>query len=72
MVDYAPGMRIIRDEEWIVKKIETNKLLWGWSRGNLEIEKSHVQANVVKEMVVFIYGMWKWNSGLGNKLTGNL
>lgn len=42
MVDYAPGMRIIRDEEWIVKKIETNKLLWGWSRGNLEIEKSHV------------------------------
>lgn len=27
MVDYAPGMRtIIRDEEWMVKKIETNSL----------------------------------------------
>lgn len=27
MVDYAPGMRaIIRDEEWMVKKIETNNL----------------------------------------------
>lgn len=27
MVDYAPGMRIIiRDEEWIIKKIETNSL----------------------------------------------
>ena len=27
MVDYAPGMRtIIRDEEWISKKIETNSL----------------------------------------------
>ena len=25
MVEYAPGMRtIIRDEEWMVKKIETN------------------------------------------------
>ena len=27
MVEYAPGMRaIIRDEEWMVKKIETNSL----------------------------------------------
>lgn len=27
MIDYAPGMRtIIRDEEWMVKKIETNSL----------------------------------------------
>ena len=27
MTDYAPGMRtIIRDEEWMVKKIETNSL----------------------------------------------
>lgn len=27
MVDFAPGMRtIIRDEEWMVKKIETNSL----------------------------------------------
>lgn len=27
MVDYAPGMRtIIRDEEWMVKKIEKNNL----------------------------------------------
>ena len=27
MADYAPGMRtIIRDEEWMVKKIETNSL----------------------------------------------
>jgi superfamily II DNA or RNA helicase len=27
MVDYAPGMRlIIRDEEWMVKKVETNSL----------------------------------------------
>lgn len=27
MVDYAPRMRaIIRDEEWMVKKIETNSL----------------------------------------------
>jgi hypothetical protein len=26
-VDYAPGMRvIIRDEEWIVKKVETNNI----------------------------------------------
>ena len=25
MIDFAPGMRtIIRDEEWMVKKIETN------------------------------------------------
>ena len=27
MVDFAPGMRtIIRDEEWMIKKIETNSL----------------------------------------------
>lgn len=27
MIDFAPGMRtIIRDEEWMVKKIETNSL----------------------------------------------
>lgn len=27
MVDFAPGMRtIIRDEEWMIKKIETNNL----------------------------------------------
>lgn len=27
MIDYAPGMRtIIRDEEWMVRKIETNVL----------------------------------------------
>ena len=27
MIDYAPGMRtIIRDEEWMVKKIEINSL----------------------------------------------
>ncbi len=27
MIDYAPGMRtIIRDEEWMVKKIEINNL----------------------------------------------
>ena len=27
MTEYAPGMRtIIRDEEWMVKKIETNSL----------------------------------------------
>ena len=27
MADFAPGMRtIIRDEEWMVKKIETNSL----------------------------------------------
>ena len=27
MVDYAPGMRsIIRDEEWMVKKVEINSL----------------------------------------------
>ena len=27
MVDFAPGMRtIIRDEEWMVKKIEKNNL----------------------------------------------
>ena len=27
MSEYAPGMRtIIRDEEWMVKKIETNSL----------------------------------------------
>ena len=26
MIDFAPGMRtIIRDEEWMVKKIETNR-----------------------------------------------
>ena len=26
-IDYAPGMRvIIRDEEWMVKKVETNAL----------------------------------------------
>lgn len=27
MVDYAPGMRtIIRDEEWMVKKVEKNNM----------------------------------------------
>ncbi len=27
MTDYAPGMRaVIRDEEWLIKKIETNSL----------------------------------------------
>ncbi len=27
MVDYAPGMRtVIRDEEWMIKKIEKNNL----------------------------------------------
>ena len=27
IIDFAPGMRaIIRDEEWMVKKIETNSL----------------------------------------------
>ena len=27
MVDYAPGMRtIIRDEEWMIKKIDKNSL----------------------------------------------
>ena len=27
MIDFAPGMRtIIRDEEWMVKKVETNSL----------------------------------------------
>lgn len=27
MIDFAPGMRaIIRDEEWMVKKTETNSL----------------------------------------------
>ena len=27
MIDFAPGMRtIIRDEEWMIKKIETNSL----------------------------------------------
>lgn len=27
MIDFAPGMRtIIRDEEWMLKKIETNSL----------------------------------------------
>ena len=27
MIDYAPGMRvIIRDEEWMIKKVETNSL----------------------------------------------
>lgn len=27
MIEFAPGMRtIIRDEEWMVKKIETNSL----------------------------------------------
>ena len=27
MVDYSPGMRvIIRDEEWMIKKVETNTL----------------------------------------------
>ena len=27
MVDYAPGMRvIIRDEEWMIRKVETNNL----------------------------------------------
>ena len=37
-IDYAPGMRvIIRDEEWMVKKVETNALAdidcrfrWAW------------------------------------------
>ena len=37
MVDYAPGMRtIIRDEEWMVKKVEKNNmgnldLLWAYA-----------------------------------------
>ena len=27
MTDYAPGMRaVIRDEEWLIKRIETNSL----------------------------------------------
>ena len=27
MVDYAPGMRvIIRDEEWMIRKVEKNNL----------------------------------------------
>ena len=27
MIEYAPGMRlIIRDEEWMIKKIDTNEI----------------------------------------------
>ncbi len=27
MIEYAPGMRlIIRDEEWMIKKIDTNEM----------------------------------------------
>lgn len=35
-MEYAPGMRtIIRDEEWMVKKIETNSLGRKAFQGNI-------------------------------------
>ena len=49
MVDYAPGMRtIIRDEEWMVKKIEKNNL------GNLALHCIGISPLVKDKEVIFL------------------
>ncbi len=49
MVDYAPGMRtIIRDEEWMVKKIEKNNL------GNQALHCIGISALVKDKEVIFL------------------
>lgn len=49
MVDYAPGMRtIIRDEEWMVKKIEKNNL------GNLTLHCIGISPLVKDKEVIFL------------------
>ncbi|MBQ7433826.1 MAG: DEAD/DEAH box helicase [Lachnospiraceae bacterium] len=49
MVDYAPGMRIIiRDEEWMVKKIEKNNL------GNQTLHCVGISALVKDREVIFL------------------
>lgn len=49
MVDYAPGMRtIIRDEEWMVKKIEKNNL------GNLALNCIGISPLVKDKEVIFL------------------
>lgn len=49
MVDYAPGMRtIIRDEEWMVKKIEKNNL------GNLALHCIGISPLVKDKDVIFL------------------
>ena len=49
MVDYAPGMRtVIRDEEWMVKKIEKNNL------GNQALHCIGISALVKDKEVIFL------------------
>ena len=49
MVDYAPGMRtIIRDEEWMVKKIEKNNL------GNQALHCIGISELVKDKEVIFL------------------
>ncbi len=49
MIDYAPGMRtIIRDEEWMVKKIEKNNL------GNLALHCIGISPLVKDKEVIFL------------------
>ena len=51
MVDYAPGMRtIIRDEEWMVKKVEKNKRVYILPTKIGEVKKvANVEEALVKE-----------------------
>ena len=49
MVEYAPGMRtIIRDEEWMVKKIETNSL------GNMALHCIGISPLVKDKETIFL------------------
>ena len=49
MVDYAPGMRtIIRDEEWMIKKIEKNNL------GNQALHCIGISTLVKDKEVIFL------------------
>lgn len=42
MVEYSPGMRvIIRDEEWMVKKVERNNL------DNAKFAKIHIRQKIL-------------------------